>query len=433
MDHEKSLQDIIFAMLCDQKYVFYGLFLAELNKNFDDKFPTACVGKHVNSATINLVIGKNFWEKTCRNDSMRKGILQHELEHVIREHLSDLSQGMFPDKHMANLAMDVSINQTITEELPRKDENGQPCGVYIEDFPNLNLKRDQSTLYYYTEFQRAKEEKQKSKGQGKDSLAGPKGNKDGTSGDKTMDEILDAQEKGKDIGKGRSGDWHSLWDELTGGMGDKEKELLRKEIQEMTRRVAEETQKLRGNIPSHIANAIKEDFGNKPPIISWKTLFNRFIGSTLTTEIFQTRKRPNFRFEDAPSNKYKNKIRIVVGCDSSGSVSDHELKEFFGQIRHMWKAGVKIDVCMWDAHCDDPYEYKGEMSYHRTKAGGTRASCFIEYINEKKRKYNWTCAICLTDGYIESDPIPSTVPMLWVITSSGSVDFKHKSKKIKMN
>lgn len=433
MNHDKSLQDIIFSMLCDQKYVFYGLFLAELNKNFDDKFPTACVGKHVDSATINLVIGKDFWEKTLFNDSRKKAILIHELEHVIREHLSDMSQGMFPDSEVANIAMDISINQTITEELPRKDEKGQKCGVYIEDFTEMKLQKDQSTLYYYTEFQKAKEEKKKSKGQGKDSMAGPKGNKKGTSGCKEADELFDAIEDGRFIGLGRSGDWHGLWKELTDGMGDKEKDLMRKEIQEMTRRVAEETQKLKGNVPSHIANAIKEDFGNKPPIISWRTLFNRFVGSTLTTEIYQTRKRPNFRFEDAPSNKYKNKVRIVVGCDSSGSVSDHELREFFGQIKHMWKAGVKVDICMWDAECDDSYEYKGENVYKRTKSGGTRASCFIEYVNKNKRKKNWTCAINLTDGYIEDAPVKCNLPMLWVITSGGNVGFKHHAKKIKLN
>lgn len=429
MNHDKSLQDIIFNLLCDQKYVFYGLFLAELNKSFDDKFPTACVGKHPSSANINLVIGKDFWEKTCYNDSRKKAILIHELEHVIREHLSDVSQGMFPDKEVANIAMDISINQTITEELPRVDENGQPCGVYIEDFPEMKLKKDQSTLYYYSEILKAKEEKQYSKSQGKDSKAGPKGNGNGTSGSKQLDAILD----GLDKGKGRNGDWHSLWDELTGGMGDKEKELLRKEIQEMTRRVAEETEKLKGNIPSHISNAIKEGFGMKPPVISWRTLFNRFVGSTMTTDIYQTRKRPNFRFEDAPSNKYKNKIRIICGCDSSGSVSDHELQEFFGQIKHMWKAGVKVDVCMWDAECEDAVEYKGENTYKRTKAGGTHASCFIEYVNEQRRKKNYTCAITLTDGYIEHNPIPCKIPMLWVITSGGSTEFEHKNKKIKMN
>lgn len=353
-------------------------------------------------------------------------------EHVIREHLSDLSQGMFPDHGVANIAMDISINQTIIEELPRMDENGQKCGVYIEDFPGLALKKDQSTLYYYNEMLKAKEEKKATKGK-KDSLSGKPGNKDGSSGDKTMDEMLDAQEQKKNIGLGRSGDWHDLWKELTEGMGEKEQDLFRKEMQEAIRRVAEETQKLKGNVPVHISNAIKEEFGNKPPVVSWKTLFNRFVGSTITTDIRQTRKRPNFRFEDAPTNKYINKVRIVVGCDSSGSVSDNELKDFFGQIKHMYKAGVKIDVCMWDTNVHLEYEYKGENRYERVCQGGTRASSFIEHVNNNKNKKKWTCAINLTDGYIEQEPIACKLPMLWVITKGGSTDFKHKARKIKIN
>lgn len=426
MNYDKSLQDIIFKMLCNSKYVFYGLFLAELNKTFDENFPSACVGKHPNSAQIMLVLGKKFWNKTCFNDSRKTALLIHELEHVIREHLSEMSSGMFPDKKIANIAMDVSINQTITEELPKVDEEGRKCGVFIEDFPELNLKRDQSSLYYYQRLMDAKEAKADSKARGEDSKsehAGGKGNKQGTSGSKTLDDFID----------GEVDDWHSLWDQITKGMGDKEKDLLRKEIQEQLRRVADETQKLKGNVPAHITNSIKENFGIKPPVVSWKTLFNRFIGSTMTTDIYQTRKRPNFRFEDAPSNKYKNKIRIVVGMDSSGSVSDGELKEFFAEAKHMWKAGVKIDICLWDAHVHKEYEYKGENVYERVCQGGTMASSFIEHVNDHRRKKNWTCAINLTDGYIEHNPIECKIPLLWVITPSGSMDFEHKGKKIKMN
>lgn len=352
MNYEKSLQDIIFNMLCDQRYMFYGLFLAELNKSFDDTMPTACVGKHPNSATINLILGKHFWEKTLYNDSRKKAILIHELEHITREHLSDMSQEMFNDKMIANMAMDISINQGIVEELPRLDENGKPCGVYFEDFKQMKLLPNESSLYYYSKLMQGKEEKKASKGRGEDSKSKdkgdgepqPKGNGRGSSGDEMLDQWLDAEEDGK------VDNWHKSWEELTDGMGEKEKELLRKEIQEMTRRVAEETIKSKGNVPVHISNSLKDNFGNSEPVISWRTLFNRFVGSAMTTDIYQTRKRPNFRFPDAPTNKYKSKIRIVVGMDSSGSVSDYDLAEFFGQTKHMWKAGVKVDVVMWDAN-----------------------------------------------------------------------------------
>lgn len=427
MDFETSLQTTIFDLLLKSKYIFYGLYLAELNKSFSDDFPTACVSKHPSSPAIALTIGKKFWEKTLWNPSRKKAILIHELEHIVREHIPQSAEGAFPDKRVANIAMDISINQDITEELPRFDENGDKCGVYIEDFPELGLEPKQSSYYYYNKLMKAKEDKAKSKGLGEDSKAGEKGNGMGTSGSLMLDKMLDAQERGE------LGDWHSLWDEITKDMSDTEKDLLKKEMQETIRRVAEETIKSRGDVPAHIANAIKENFGNKPPIISWRTLFNRFIGSTITTEIYQTRKRPNFRFEDAPSNKYKNKVKIVVGVDTSGSVSEHELQEFFGQILHMYRAGVDVDVCLWDAACDPPYKYKGEHTYKRTRGGGTHASCFIEYVNKNKSLKQWTCAITLTDGFIEREPIKCNLPMLWVITSTGSTAFEHNCKKIKLN
>lgn len=426
MNCERSLQDIIFAMLNDSKHMFYGLFLAELNKAFETRLPNACVGKHPGSNIIQLYINPNFWEKTLWNDSRKRFILIHELEHVIREHLSDWADKVYTDKQMANVAMDVSINQCIDEEAPRFDENGEKIGVFIEDFPELNLKPMESSLYYYQKFMEAKQRKQDSKSKC-DSLCGPKGNGNGSSGSKNMDQLLENMESGK------TPDWHKEWDELTKNMTKAEAELLRKEIQELSVKIAEETEKSRGTVPANLAEAIKSKFNYKEPVISWKTLFNRFIGASLSTDVRHSRKRPNFRFEDAPIWKYKTKVRIVVGVDTSGSVSHEELEEFFGQIRHMWTAGAKVDVCLWDASCEDPYEYKGEHSFKRTKCGGTEASCFIRYVNEHNSKHHWTCAIILTDGYIESKPIACKLPALWVITRQGNTEFEHKSKKIKMN
>lgn len=106
MNFEKSLDGIVVDLLSDQKYIFYGLFLAELNKSFSSTFPSACVAKHYDSPVISLIIGEKFWEKTCFNQSRKKSIVLHEVEHVIREHLSEYIDGMFPQKYIANIAMD---------------------------------------------------------------------------------------------------------------------------------------------------------------------------------------------------------------------------------------------------------------------------------------------------------------------------------------
>ena len=109
MNFEQSLNRIIKDMVIGaggQQGMFYGLFLAELNKSFSDDFPTACVSKHPGAQVIDLVLGKHWWEFTCFTDGRKMWTLCHELEHVIREHLFEIENGMFPDRHLANIAMD---------------------------------------------------------------------------------------------------------------------------------------------------------------------------------------------------------------------------------------------------------------------------------------------------------------------------------------
>lgn len=426
MDHYKSLNSLIFNMLCGSEHFFYGLFLAEMNKEFDKDFPGIGIYKHKDANVLTLKIGEKFWETCCKSDEERKNALIHECEHVAREHVYDASTSMYPEKKVASLAMDLSINQYLGK-MPTEDAKGKRCNVRLEEMSELKLKPFESSMYYYGEMRAAKERKEQSKGKSDSKNPDSKpGNKDGTSGSGALDKILEDME-------GEGSDWHEGWEDVNKGMSDQERELSKRETQDMLARLAEETEKSRGTVPAYLANAIKDRMKNDPPVVSWRTLFNRFVGSTMTTEVYQTRKRLNFRFEDAPNNRYKNKIRIVVGLDTSGSVSNEELQEFFGQVRHMWKAGVKIDVCLWDASCEDPYEYKGEQTFRRTKAGGTMASCFIDYVNKHKNKYNWSCAITLTDGYIEHNPSRSSVPMLWVLTKNGSDSFEHHARKIKLN
>ena len=321
----------------------------------------------------------------------------------------------------------MSINQNLPFERADPDENGKSNLVFFENFSDLKMEPFQSSQYYYLRLKQGKEEKQRTKGKedSKNPLYG-KGNKRGTSGSEELDKWLDSDEEGQ------LEDWHSLWKNLTKDLSPSEKEFFKQQMQDSIKRVAEETEKNRGTVPSHIKNAIAENFKKKPPTVSWKSILSRFIGSTLSSDFYSTRKRPNFRFEEAPVNKHKTKINIVVGMDSSGSVSDKELQDFFSETNHMWKAGAKIHICIWDAAVHNDYEYRGENHYSRVCQGGTHASSFIQYVNENYKKHNWTCAINLTDGYIESEPIECKLPILWIITSGGSLEFKHSGKKIKM-
>lgn len=427
MDFEQSLKEIIVDMLCkiNGEYTFYGLFLAELNKSFSDRelngSPlTACVAKHRNSNGIELIIGKEFWEKNCKTNSMKTCIIIHELLHVANEHLSQMAEGMFPDKKIANLAMDIYINQQIKENFP-VDEEGNTMGIFLSTFPELNLLPNMPSLWYYERLKTAKNKKEASEGKC-DNMCDAPGNMKGTSGSKNLDAII---ESGEDI--------HVTWDEITEGMTDMEKELFRKELMGTLERLAEETLKTKGTVPANIQAILSARITPDKPVISWKSLFQRFVGSCVSTEQYQTRKRPNLRFEDSPASRNKQKIKGIVLCDSSGSMNKHDMDQINSQLYHIWKTGVGVDFASWDADCAPHKKYDGKLVFERVKSGGTRLGCAIEYVNDNLSKNRWDFAIIGTDGYVEHDPPTCKIPCMILITSNGSMDINTKHKLIKIN
>lgn len=422
MNYEKSLQDVIFDMICDPDYMFYSLFIVELNKSFsDDPNLTACAAKHKSSNNIELIFGKKFWTENCKNSSQKRAVVIHELMHVIYEHLGQIYQGMFPDKKIANYAMDCYINQLIKEQSP-ENEDGSDVFIYPKDFPELNLENNKHSVYYYYKFMDAKKEKENSKGK-KDSLSGPAGNKQGSSGCKTLDQIID-----QDI------DIHKSWDTLMEGMTPLEQELFSKQLRGMIERVAEETTKSAGRVPIDIQTLISNMVHLTPPVISWKNLFAKFVGSCTSTEQYQTRKKPNLRFEESPSLKNKTKIKGLVAIDSSGSMSTTEIDEINSQLYHIWKTGTKVDFTTWDGDCDIHKQYNGKLDFTRTKAGGTLINSAIEYVNDNFKKNQWSFAVIGTDGFV-GDPqiIRCKIPCLIVLTKNGNLNLKAPQKIIKIN
>lgn len=92
-----------------------------------------------------------------------------------------------------NIAMDLSINSRLMqshEEELEFIEGGQLPSLY----PELKMEDCKDSLYYYNILKKAKDKKEDSKGQD-DSLAGEPGNKQGSSGCKNLDDMLDNQDK----------------------------------------------------------------------------------------------------------------------------------------------------------------------------------------------------------------------------------------------
>ena len=90
---------------------FYGMFLIMLNKIWDKNVPTAGVSR--NGINYQLSINEEFWNKLTELN--HQGLLKHELLHIGFFHLTDFD--FLTNKEIANIAMDLEINQYIDKEM----------------------------------------------------------------------------------------------------------------------------------------------------------------------------------------------------------------------------------------------------------------------------------------------------------------------------
>ena len=212
------------------KEPFYGFFLIMLNKVWTNKVPTAGVSKH--NINYQLAINEDFWNGL--SDQHKMGLLKHELLHIAYFHLSMYFN--FPDKKMANIAMDMEINQYIDRDwLPEG-------GIMIENYPDLDLETRAGCRYYYEKLKEAKDEK----------------DKNGTSGDGEFDKLCDA------LDNDNSPVDHSTWEEFE-NLTEAEKKLIEKQMEHILSEAAEQTTKKRGTVPGNISEFLDKMSYLNPP------------------------------------------------------------------------------------------------------------------------------------------------------------------------
>ena len=257
----KTSKDMMF------KEPYYGFFLIMLNKTWTDRIPTAGVSKH--NINFQLAINESFWMSLT--DDTRKGLLKHELLHIAFNHLTIYFD--FADRKMANIAMDMEINQYIEKSwLPEG-------GIDIDDYPDLNLDRKAGCRYYYKMLKKAQEQKESQ----------------GTSGDENFDSLCDQLEGNSgnpgnskdpsdesDNNQGNSLPDHSTWEEFK-DLSESEKGLIEKQVQKILQDAKDMTQKKRGTVPGEIEGVIVlEEL--KIPKFDWKSYIRRFNG--VSTKVY---------------------------------------------------------------------------------------------------------------------------------------------------
>ena len=390
MDKAQSLSKISKELMLKEPY--YGFFLIMLNKVWRKDLPTAGVSKQ--NINYQLAINEEFW--TGLSDDHKMGLLKHELLHIAFGHLVSFSS--FSNKKLANVAMDMEINQYIEASwLPEG-------GINIDDYTDIQLDRKAGCRYYYDQLLRLQDEK----------------DKNGSTGDQAMDNLLD------NIASGDIPD-HSTWEEFE-DMSEAEKKLIEKQVQKILQDAKEQTIKKRGTVPGEIEGLIVLDEVTKAKF-DWKGYLRRFTGTS--TKIFtkKIRRKENYRYEDNPGLKIKMRQHMLLAIDTSGSVSNDELTEFMNEIHHIHKAGVDITIVQCDTSIRsiEPYKGKNDLKVHGR--GGTVFDPVLDYYNANIGKY--TSLVYFTDGECYTSVKPKN-RVLWVLSERSEMNEDLPGQVIKL-
>lgn len=424
------------------KEPFYGLFLIMLNKVWVKGIDTAGVSK--NGINHQLSINPVFWENL--SSEYRVGILKHELLHIAFQHL--ILRDRYPDKMLFNIAADLEINQYIdraylpggnypskeeyekdtkifVDSIKDKLEKGELTeeeardqllkipvrAIFLEDFAELNLEAKAGTDYYYKKLQEEMDQ----------------------NGGSSCQALASALGQGQSDGDPRQAPWeHSTWNEFD-SLSEAEKKMVQKQMEHQMKELVNQVSKGRGTIPGELKHYLDGLFEETPAKFDWKGYLRMFTGGSIKTYTKKTRRKLSRRFVGNPGLRIKPKKHILVGVDTSGSVNNDELIEFFNEIDHMFKTGAEVTVIQCDTSISDISKYKrtkdGQIAIHGR--GGTDFQPVVDYFNEHHR--NFSCLIYLTDG---EAPAPDPVPRgrcLWVLSSVSTETNHLPGATIKLN
>jgi predicted metal-dependent peptidase len=185
----------------------------------------------------------------------------------------------------------------------------------------------------------------------------------------------------------------------------------------MAKQSAEQVQKMCGTIPGQFKDYIDGLFKAREAVFNWKNYFRRVVGNSIKSFIKSTRYRPSFRFKGQPGNVLKFKPKVLVAVDTSGSVSNEELQEFFGEIQHLYKSGVSVDVVEFDTQIQNKFEYKGaKTEIPISGRGGTDCHSTVDYYIQHRE---YSTLVIFTDGYLTVNDLPLCQNLIWIITSDG--------------
>jgi len=372
-DIEKAMGQFLFTR------PFIGFCMSNWIVQKRDNCPTMGIG--VFYGRVHLVYNDAWCSSLTKEELM--AVLEHELLHLLHGHT--YRRG-YRDPEMWNVAADLAINTLIQGKLPKG------CLWPPDEW------KGKATEWIY------------------EKLPQPQRGKGGSSG---------APGSGTDWKEGHpewangSIDDHSHWGE-SDGPGVQESVLKKM--------VGDAQSRSKGQIPSSYQSIVEEIMR---PKIKWKDVLKHYIGTRVAQEQSRTwRRRSRRLMATLPSIPWKGFLRkrsvdVMVAVDTSGSVDDDMIKQFFTELEYLaHKMNARVDLIQCDAAVHSFGEYKKGMwkTIKVTGRGGTDARPPFTMLEDKGITPD--VMVYFTDGDIGGDypEAAPDFPVIWMITRQDNTD-----------
>lgn len=417
MSDEQILMDVdAISIKLILKEPFYGHFFTHLIRVVTKEIPTAAVGFNSVSNTMTLMINPDFWTNLGKGEdpsvirNYKYGLIKHEILHILFKHPFNFNK--YADKTILNVAADTLNNQYILE-------NQLPCIndiPLLKNFKDFNLEPDKTTDEYYSFFKKEKEVIIKILTQNNGKVSDLESNSNWNTLNKSQQHLakfITDYDREHDSWKG-SGN-------LDSGIKDFVKSWIDSTVENAIKKVeiSDENKNWRGTIPGALLDYIDDLIDSLQPVANWKRVLKLMTSNAKKTFRKTTLKRPSKRYGTYPGFKTKKFTKIMVAIDTSGSVDNESLCEFFSEMSHIYKAGAEIHVVECDTRIGKKWKYEGVWDRTVTGRGGTDFNEPIDYAN---KEYHPDCLIYFTDGYAPNPRNKCNCPILWILCKNGSID-----------
>jgi len=380
-DEERLKKNHIVLMRHPETALYSGIIMMGDSEVSDESFTAYTDG-------VNKKYSRSFMQKL--KDVELRGLILHENLHVTLMHIPRHTDLMKENHTLANIAMDLVVNDIIMN-LSDKQLASLPEGaVYDEKFQGWSVREIYNHL---------KKEN-------------PKCNPRAGSGSGTTEIVING------VKREVTGDEHDMGKTPS---TPEEGEKLEKAINQAIR----EGGMLAGRLGTKVPRQVEQSL-DKP--LRWEDVLREFWTSSVRGKDEYTWRRFNRAMlaNDilAPSTENETLTEVIISIDTSGSINQKMIAKFAVQVQAICDSCTPetVRILWWDTEVHGEQVFAGDSPNIKDilkpiGGGGTLVSCVAQYIHEKR--YKPDCVVVFTDGYVEDNVKWNiSADTLWLVTEN---------------